>query len=80
MICWMGKWQGKGDEKVLWRFLICLLLRQQKESYRRAVRVGKDIYIIDFHKYIPVDEEIQRWKDAIGQPKASDQKNLIQLF
>lgn len=57
---------------MLWRFMIRLLLRQQKENYCRAITVGKDVYIINIHKYVPVDEEIEKWKAALGEPKATD--------
>lgn len=61
---------------MFWKFIIRLLKCNEK-GYSKAVKHKKDIYIIDIHKHIPVEEELAQWRDVLkrtaeGETQLSD--------
>ena len=61
--------QQKGEKKMLWK-LVIKVLKCQRKNYLRAIKLGRDVFIIDIHRFIPAEKEIQKWKEALGKPKA----------
>ncbi len=56
---------------MLWKLIIGFL-QCRKKDYVRAVSTRGCIYIVDIHKYVPVEQEIQKWKNALEESRAPD--------
>ena len=56
---------------MLWKLIISLL-QCKKKDYVRTVSTKGDIYIVDIHKYVPLEQEIQKWKNALKESRAPD--------
>lgn len=54
---------------MFWKLFI-ILFRRRKKNYLRAVKIGEDVFTIDIHKYTPMYEELKKWENALGNPKA----------
>lgn len=57
--------------KMFWKILI-RILRCSKKDYVRAVRLGKDAYIITLSKFVPAQEELRKWAETFYAAKTSD--------
>lgn len=57
----------------MWK-IVLMFIGKKKDSYVKSVRFRKKVYIIDIHEYIPAEEELKKWKNALGEPKADNQK------
>lgn len=57
----------------MWK-IVLMFMGKKKDSYVKSVRFRKKVYIIDIHEYIPAEEELKKWKNALGEPKADNQK------
>ena len=57
--------------EMFWKLIISFL-RCKKKEYIRTVPVGGSIYIVDIHKYVPIEQEIKQWKNALKEARASD--------
>ena len=55
----------------MWK-LILMIMGRKKDSYIRSVGFRKKVYIIGIHEYIPAEEELKKWKNALGEPKADN--------
>lgn len=55
----------------MWRFIIWLL-RCRDADYFKAVKVGDDSYIISIEKFVPVSEEMKKWKNALAGTRTLD--------
>lgn len=60
-------------ENMFWKILIKAILKG-KDFYTRGVSIGKDIFVITVEKFKPPLEEMERWKEAFEETKASDQR------
>lgn len=49
---------------MFWKFIIGLLGCKEK-AYLKAVKKKESIYVIDIHKFIPVEEELAEWASAV---------------
>lgn len=49
---------------MFWKFIIGLLGCKEKD-YLKEVKKKGGIYVIDIHKFIPVEEELAEWASAV---------------
>lgn len=56
---------------MIWKLIIKLLKCKDKD-YVKGVKVGKEDYIVAIEKFIPIEDEIKKWKDALGEARTSD--------
>lgn len=49
--------------KMFWKILI-RILRCSKKDYAKAVRSGRDTYIITLSKFVPAQEELRKWAET----------------
>ncbi len=56
---------------MLWK-LIIWLLRCKLEDYVKAVKVGEEIYAISIEKFVPIEKQVKKWKDALAGTRTSD--------
>lgn len=56
---------------LLWKVII-KLFGYHKEDYVNAISIGEDTYMINIHKFVSPEKELQRWKDALGETRASN--------
>lgn len=43
-------------------------------EYKKALQIGTEIYIVDIYKFIPIDKELQKWKDALEKSRTQNYK------
>lgn len=55
---------------MLWK-LIIRFLQCHKRDYIRAISSGKDIFIVEIQKYVPVKQELQQWISAFEKAEAA---------
>lgn len=60
----------KGKVKKMFWKLIIRFLQCHKRDYIRAISSGKDIFIVEIQKYVPVEQELQQWISAFERAKA----------
>ncbi len=48
---------------MFWKFII-ILLRCQKKDYVKCVRMRKNIFIVDIHKYVSVEDMMKKAADS----------------
>lgn len=53
---------------MFWKFIIGLLDCKTKD-YLKAVPMGKEVYFINIKKYVSPEEELKKWKDALGETR-----------
>lgn len=53
---------------MIWKIII-KLIRCQKRNFMKAISTNDGIYIIYIHKFIPINEEIRQWKNALKKIK-----------
>ncbi len=41
----------------------------RKDVYRFVEYNGK-VFVIDIHRFVPENEELEKWKSALGNPRA----------
>lgn len=56
---------------MIWKFIIWLLGCKGR-NYMKSTKIGKQIYIVKIEKFIPVEEQIGKWKDALAGTRTSD--------
>lgn len=56
---------------MFWKLIIKLLKCKDKD-YVKGVKVGKEGYIVTIEKFVPIEEEMKRWKDALEKARTSD--------
>ena len=56
---------------MFWKILIKAILKG-KDFYTRGVLIGKDIFVITIEKFKAPLAEMERWKEAFEETKASD--------
>lgn len=56
---------------LLWKAII-KLFGYHKEDYVKAISIGEDTYMINIHKFVSSEKELQKWKDALGETRASN--------
>lgn len=56
---------------LLWKAII-KLFGCHKKDYVNAVSIGEDAYMINIHKFVSSEKELQKWKDALGETRASN--------
>lgn len=61
----------KAKSDMFWKIFIKAILKG-KDFYTRGVSIGKDIFVITIEKFKPPLEEMERWKEAFEETKASD--------
>lgn len=49
---------------MFWKLIIKLLKCKDKD-YVKAVKVEAEGYIVTIEKFIPIEEEMKKWKDAL---------------
>lgn len=55
---------------MLWKVLIKLFIR--KTEYKRLVKIGTEVYVVDVYTYISPQKELRRWKNAFEKSKAQN--------
>lgn len=55
----------------MWKILL-FLLGKRKRDYVRVVKFGSDIFVIEIKEFISTNEEISKWKNALGSSRAPD--------
>jgi len=56
---------------MIWK-LIIWLLRCKDSDYIKSIKIGKQTYIIKIKKFVPVEEQMEKWKDALAGTRTSD--------
>lgn len=56
---------------MIWK-LIIKLLKCKNKDYVKGVKVGKQTYIIKIEKFVPIEERMEKWKDALAGTRTSD--------
>lgn len=50
--------------RIFWK-LVFRLIKVQKRDYLEAIQLGKNVYIVDIHKFVPIQEKIAEWENAL---------------
>ena len=56
---------------MIWK-LIIRLLGCKDRNYMKSTKIGKQIYIIKIEKFVPIEERMEKWKDALAGTRTSD--------
>lgn len=60
-------------KRLFWKAII-RILKCKKMEYKKALQIGTEIYIVDIYKFIPIDKELQKWKDALEKSRTQNYK------
>ena len=50
--------------------LILVLLGKKRESYKKWIKYKGLVYSVCIERYIPADEELERWEQALEKTRA----------